>query len=515
MRLRDLKISTWLTLGFGVLLLAVLAIGLFGLWQTRATNAAIGTIYADRMVPLQQLKTISDMLAVNIVDNTNKVAVGMKTPAQGLPAVLEAERQIAAQWQAYTGTYLVPEEKELVARIDPMLAQAGAITKKLRGYLEADRADGAGAMMSEVYRVIDPITVELDKLVALQVREGKAEYDASMRRYESAVRWFALVGLAALAAGIATAWWTIRAVTVPLRQALAVSRAVAGGDLTHPIAVDSGNEFGQLLAALKEMQDGLARVVSGVRQNAESVATASSQISQGNTDLSSRTEEQATALQQTAASMTQLAATVRTNAGDAQQGDELARAASDVATRGGAVVREVVDTMKGINDSSRRIADIIGVIDGIAFQTNILALNAAVEAARAGEQGRGFAVVAGEVRTLAQRSADAAKEIKDLITASVGQVEQGSALVHRAGATMGEVVEAIQRVTEIMGRISTASHEQNASVGQIGQAVQQMDQTTQQNAALVEESAAAAQSLKAQARQLVEGVAVFRTAVTA
>jgi methyl-accepting chemotaxis protein len=258
------------------------------------------------------------------------------------------------------------------------------------------------------------------------------------------------------------------------------------------------------------MKDSLTRVVGDVRGNAESVATASAQIAQGNLDLSQRTEEQASALEETAASMEQLGSTVKQNADNARQANQLAQSASAVATEGGDVVNDVVKTMKGINDSSRRIADIIGTIDSIAFQTNILALNAAVEAARAGEQGRGFAVVASEVRSLAQRSAEAAREIKTLITASVEQVDQGTALVDKAGSTMQQVVTSIKRVTDIMGEISSASIEQSAGVSQVGEAVSQMDQVTQQNAALVEESAAAAESLRAQAQQLVQAVAVFR-----
>jgi len=296
--------------------------------------------------------------------------------------------------------------------------------------------------------------------------------------------------------------------TEPL-VALQSVAAVADGDLATPIAVKSGDRT-SLVAKLEEMRANLARVVMDVRNNSETVATASSQIAQGNQDLSQRTEEQASALQQTAATMDELGTTVRNNADNAQQANQLAQGASNVANEGGQVVSAVVDTMRSINESSRKIADIIGTIDGIAFQTNILALNAAVEAARAGEQGRGFAVVAGEVRTLAQRSAQAAKEIKTLIGSSVEQVDQGTALVDKAGTTMANIVQAIQRVSDIVAEISSASSEQSRGVSQVGQAVTQMDQVTQQNAALVEESAAAAESLKTQALNLVKVVSVFR-----
>jgi methyl-accepting chemotaxis protein len=292
-------------------------------------------------------------------------------------------------------------------------------------------------------------------------------------------------------------------------DAVDVTRRIASGDLSKPIAVQAG-DTNSLMAQLKAMQDSLSRVVSNVRNNSEAVASASQQIAQGNQDLSQRTEQQASALQETAASMEQLGSTVKQNADSAKQANQLALGASTVAIKGGEVVGQAVNTMKGINDASKKIADIIGVIDGIAFQTNILALNAAVEAARAGEQGRGFAVVASEVRNLAGRSAEAAKEIKSLITASVERVEQGTALVDQAGVTMTEVVNSIKRVTDIMGEISAASTEQSSGVAQVGQAVSQMDHATQQNAALVEESAAAAESLRNQAQQLVQAVAVFK-----
>ena len=320
----------------------------------------------------------------------------------------------------------------------------------------------------------------------------------------------ALLGLAAAALAVAVSWWMQRSVVAEMRRAASVAHDVAAGDLTVDTHTTRTDEVGDLFRALAAMQTSLATLVGQVRRGSEQVAIASAEISQGNHDLSNRTEQQASALEETAASMEQLSGTVRQNADNARQGNQLAQNASTVAVQGGEVVGEVVQTMKGINDASRRIADIISVIDGIAFQTNILALNAAVEAARAGEQGRGFAVVASEVRSLAGRSAQAAKEIKGLIADSVQRVEQGSALVNRAGTTMTEVVGAIQRVTDIMGEISAASSEQSTGVAQVGEAITQMDQATQQNAALVEQSAAAAEGLKSQARQLVEAVAVFK-----
>jgi methyl-accepting chemotaxis protein len=381
-------------------------------------------------------------------------------------------------------------EVELVKAEKPALAPAD--------YFKATtvRIDAQFALIDDAFRA-------LDTLLAERVAQARQQLALLL----------ALVlglGLAALLFGVALARSLIRS----LAHAVRVARAVSQGDLTVPVTAQGRDEAGQLLEALAAMQAQLVQVVGSVRGNAESVATASAQIAQGNADLSQRTEEQASALQQTAATMDELGATVRNNADHARQADELARAASSVARQGGTVVGDVVATMKEIDESSRRIAEIIGTIDGIAFQTNILALNAAVEAARAGEQGRGFAVVAGEVRALAQRSAEAAREIKGLIAASVERVERGSSLVGRAGSTMTEMVAAIERVTGVVGEISSASGEQARGIAQVGEAVGQMDRTTQQNSALVEESAAAAESLRGQAAQLVQAVAVFRLAQT-
>jgi methyl-accepting chemotaxis protein len=315
--------------------------------------------------------------------------------------------------------------------------------------------------------------------------------------------------LLSLAAAV-LAWSVSRHITRSLRTAVDVARAVAAGDLTQRPAVQGGDEFASLLQSLNDMGQSLDGVVSQVRAGTQSIALASAEIAQGNHDLSARTESQASALEETAASMEELSSTVRQNADNARVANQMAQEATTVAERGGVVVAQVVETMKGIEGASRRIADIIGVIDSIAFQTNILALNAAVEAARAGEQGRGFAVVASEVRSLAGRSAEAAKEIKTLITDSTERVDHGTRLVDEAGSTMTSIVTSIQRATALMKEISAASSEQSAGVAQVGDAVTQMDTATQQNAALVEEMAAAASSLRTQSDQLVQAVAIFK-----
>ncbi len=366
----------------------------------------------------------------------------------------------------------------------------------------------AADYLDEFTRTIDGL-FEFNALAMKNLTDALKTRVSHLRRTQYLVVALQLVGLLG---GVALALAFVRSITAPVGQAVEIARAVAKGDLTVDVPAHGSNELGQLMDAMLGMRDHLSKVVTLVRNGSEGVATASAEIASGNNDLSVRTEQQASSLEQTASSMEELSATVKQNADSARQANQLAMSASTVAVRGGEVVGQVVETMKGINESSRKISDIIQVIDGIAFQTNILALNAAVEAARAGEQGRGFAVVASEVRSLAGRSADAAKEIKMLINASVERVEQGTTLVDQAGVTMTEVVSSIRRVTDLMGEISAASNEQAAGVAQVGEAVTQMDQATQQNAALVEEMAAAASGLKAQAQDLVQVVAVFQVA---
>ena len=354
------------------------------------------------------------------------------------------------------------------------------------------------------------VMVPINEFFQLLDARTTATVQAAQKRVEF-WRWMEIVGSAVMLGMFFIVFLRVfTRIVDSMHKAVGFTEAVAAGDLTNDLQSSGNDEVAQLMQALGRMRRQLVQVVSTVRESSDSVATASAEIAQGNHDLSARTESQASALEETAASMEQLSSTVRQNADNARQANQLAQSASTVATQGGQIMSQVVQTMEGISDSSRRIADIINVIDGIAFQTNILALNAAVEAARAGEQGRGFAVVASEVRNLAGRSAEAAKEIKQLINESVNRVDAGTQLVGQAGSTMNEVVTSIRRVTDIMGEISAASSEQSAGVGQVGEAVTQMDQATQQNAALVEEMAAAANSLRGQAQELVQAVAVFK-----
>jgi methyl-accepting chemotaxis protein len=401
------------------------------------------------------------------------------------------------------------ELKATLATTVPMIKRYTEAAERVQKLALSD-LPGAQAALPEFQKLFK----ELEKQMGTQsdaIAKQAKSMDELNHEYvlQSKIQILSILAAAALILVIASLWLA-RRLAEPMSHAVNIADQLAHGNLAVPVVFSGNDETIQLLTAMSRMQTSFAGIVKNVKINAESVAMASAEIAQGNQDLASRTEQQACALEQTSASMEELSATVKQNADNSRQANQLAVNASSVAIKGGEVVGQVIDTMRGINESSRKISDIIQVIDGIAFQTNILALNAAVEAARAGEQGRGFAVVASEVRSLAGRSAEAAKEIKALISASVDCVEQGTALVNQAGTTMTEVVVSIRRVTDIMGEISAASNEQALGVTQVGQAVGQMDQATQQNASLVEEMAAAASSLKSRAQALVQEVAVFR-----
>ncbi|MCE3606202.1 methyl-accepting chemotaxis protein [Massilia sp. P8910] len=403
------------------------------------------------------------------------------------------------------------EGRQLLARIKAERALYVGSFANVSKRIAAQESDAAAALMrGETLPALDTLQDSVTRLAGLQ---KKLVGDAGQRIEQSAVlarRAMLVLGLAALLIGAMSGWWITRSITGPIGRAVRLAKTVAAGDLTSDIAPGSGDETGQLMQALRDMNGSLQHIVGQVRSGTDATATAADQIAAGNLDLSARTEQQAGSLEETASSMEQLTSTVKQNADNARQANQLAMSASHVAQQGGAVVAQVVDTMGSINASSRKIVDIIGVIESIAFQTNILALNAAVEAARAGEQGRGFAVVASEVRNLAQRAAAAAKEIKTLIGDSVDKVAQGSELVDRAGTTMQAIVTSIGSVTDIMGEITAASVEQTAGIEQINRAIAQMDQVTQQNAALVEQAAAAAGALQDQAGSLACVVSVFK-----
>jgi methyl-accepting chemotaxis protein len=518
--MKNLSIKKQLSFAFGALAILVLLVSLFALRGLSGAN--------DRFSGYVNGAAERESLAVDVRVLANRRAIGVRDMVLAKAA---ADRESAK-------TMAVKANEELQASIKALKdavaaasdaterdrALVGAIDKVESQYLPVALGIVELAASGKRDEAIDKMNVECRPLlasllsaakdyIAYSKEQAKASIEASAAAYASQRALLLAISALSTVVAVALGWLITRRLVTSLGAEPAdlsdAAQRVAQGDLS-PVRGANAAPAGSVLASMGAMQGQLVGLIGQVRTSADSIATASAQIAQGNNDLSSRTEEQASALEETAASMEELGSTVKQNADNARQANQLAQGASAVAIKGGDVVGQVVETMKGINESSKKIADIISVIDGIAFQTNILALNAAVEAARAGEQGRGFAVVASEVRNLAGRSAEAAKEIKSLIGASVERVEQGTALVDQAGVTMTEVVSSIRRVTDIMGEISAASTEQSAGVAQVGEAVTQMDQATQQNAALVEESAAAAESMKVQAQQLVQAVAAFK-----
>ncbi|RZI42460.1 methyl-accepting chemotaxis protein [Herbaspirillum sp. HC18] len=513
----SMKVGTRLALSFGsvcFLLLIIIGIGLFKLSDL---NAGTSSIINDRWPKIDMSHSIltqTDRIAIAL---RNMMLTDTKEDRQKqIDDILDARKTIAGNVDRLEKLIVLPKGRELLQKVTDARTKYIAGQDKLIALINQDQMTEAKSYLSaELRPLLKSYKESLNNLIHFQVELIEASGHAAEDAYAQARMLMVALGLATVLLAAAIGFWITRSL---LRQlggepdyAASIASRIAEGDLTVQVELRHGDQS-SVLHAMSRMRDNLAVIVSQVRQGTEMIANASGEIAAGNLDLSSRTEEQASSLEETASSMEELTSTVKQNADNARQANGLASSASEVAQRGGDVVSQVVDTMGAINESARKIVDIIGVIDGIAFQTNILALNAAVEAARAGEQGRGFAVVATEVRNLAQRSAAAAKEIKTLINDSVDKVDSGARLVDQAGATMQEIVESVRRVTDIMGEITAASQEQTAGIEQINQAISQMDEVTQQNASLVEEAAAASEAMQDQAAKLVQAVGAFKVA---
>jgi methyl-accepting chemotaxis protein len=512
MNLRNFKIGTRLGLGFGMVLLILVAM-VFSVSFLNIQNKAslVSGIEQSSAKALQAETMKSAMLetgiAIRNIGLQSDVALMQKEEAK---VSLQRKRyEVARDKLQLMDSGSV--EKEILAGIAALDVQLAAAFKEAIGQVLAFNSEGAASVIASR---IDPLNVQIltgiNKLVDLQLAARRDFLTQSEAGDQRLLLILLAMGALALLLGVGCAVAITRSITLPLSGALVVAQKVAASELTSQVVVTGQDEISLLLQALKDMNENLAQTVGEVRSSTEEMTQVASEIASGNADLSARTESQASSLEQTASSMEELTGTVRQNADNARQANALATSASSVALQAGGVVSQVIGSMGSIKDSSRKIADIIGVIDSIAFQTNILALNAAVEAARAGEQGRGFAVVAAEVRNLAQRSAGAAKEIKALIDDSVGQVDLGSKLVDQAGQTMGLVVTSIKQVADIMGEITAATQEQSHGIEEINQAIAQMDEMTQKNAALVEEAAAAADSMQQQSKKLSAAVSIFQ-----
>ncbi|CAN7633451.1 methyl-accepting chemotaxis protein [Pseudoduganella sp. LjRoot289] len=517
MNFRNWKIGMRLGAGFGVVMLMMVLMAAAGVWRLQAVGRLSEDMVGSAMLKERLtaewhgLISISGVRVIAFARNTEQA----ESKGEADKAAATRERVNAIQKQLET-LLAGGEEKRLFDAVTPVRKQYAATRDAVFALKKGGDADGARKLVEDKLEAQFAAYQQAVNVIGAHEAGVGRELAAQVQRQYSEGRWFLLaMAGAALLLGTWFAYVLTRSITAPLQQAVQVAQTVAAGDLSSQIHVGRSDEAGQLLQALKDMNASLVRIVGQVRGGTDTIATASSQIASGNMDLSARTESQASSLQETAASMEQMTATVKQNGDNSRQAHTLALTASDVAQRGGAVVSRVVDTMGMINASALKIVDIIGVIDGIAFQTNILALNAAVEAARAGEQGRGFAVVATEVRNLAQRSAAAAREIKVLIGDSVEQVSTGAKLVDQAGSTMEEIVVNVRRVTDIIGEITAASVEQTSGIEQINRAISQMDEVTQQNAALVEEAAAAAAALQDQSQALALAVSVFQLAAPA
>ncbi|MEB0134663.1 methyl-accepting chemotaxis protein [Actimicrobium sp. CCC2.4] len=511
----NMKVASKMAWGFGVVIASLILISTISIVRLASIGEAIKVLTHERVPVLGALHGLASVAGDNAQIIRNIILLTDEQKKTEYKAKFDKNIQDASTHQAFLEKNLaVQQERELLGVLASSQMAYRAYTREvIRLGLSNKNDDATALLFGENYTLQAAYFAAINKLIDFEEKQTTVASDAAVDSYLSARNLIIFLGLLASALGVIVAVFISRGLVRQLGgepgEAANVARSVAQGDLTGVINVSRGDTT-SLMAQLLAMQTSLIGMVASVRRGADSVSVASAEIAEGNIDLSNRTEQQAGALEETASSMEQLGTTVKQNADNARQANQLARNASNVAVAGGQVVSEVVDTMKGINASSRRITDIISVIDGIAFQTNILALNAAVEAARAGEQGRGFAVVATEVRSLARRSADAAKEIKVLISDSVDRVGKGTLLVDRAGNTMQEIVSSIRRVTDIMGEISAASVEQNQGVAQVCEAILTMDQSTQQNAALVEEMAAGATSLSEQSAELVQAMAAFK-----